>query len=464
LLASARKLLQSPSGSGRVLSRQELAEAVNAYLWDSLGRRTNLDATYIGRLERGDFRWPGAEYRQAFRAVLGVSRDADLGFYVARGLRSTDNQRTGQSNMEISQRADDHLLGSPIAQEITDTGGMNRRELLRLLSMAGASLTAPGAGGQPDWDYIGFFADGAKPLDLAAVEEFTTLNTYLWTVFSAAEVKARISPLVNQHLTMLMTSLRRSPSPQLHRQLCVAAADLLQLAGEIAFDANQYSEAAHCYCLAATAAREAAAYDLWACAMTRHAFISVYERDFRSAAPMLDRAAELAGHGDSAMSTRHWVQVVRAQALAGLGDLGGCRQALDAAEDVHELSGTIHNGGWLRFDGSRLAEERGTCYVELRRPDLAEPVLAGALKHPLSARRRGTVLTDLATTAAQRGDTHQLVIYADAALDIARHSGSGVVGSKLRRLRRQLAPFAASSHVRHLDDQINSLPVGSAIH
>lgn len=84
---------------------------------------------------------------------------------------------------------------------------------------------------------------------------------------------------------------------------------------------------------------------------------------------MLDLAASLAARGDSALSTCHWVQAVRAQALAGTGDIGGCQKALDAADEVHRLTGPAHNGGWLRFDGSRLAEERGTCYVELKRPD-----------------------------------------------------------------------------------------------
>lgn len=35
LLAAARRRLPSPSGSGRPMSRQELAEAVNAWLWQT---------------------------------------------------------------------------------------------------------------------------------------------------------------------------------------------------------------------------------------------------------------------------------------------------------------------------------------------------------------------------------------------------------------------------------------------
>jgi hypothetical protein len=53
--------------------------------------------------------------------------------------------------------------------------------------------------------------------------------------------------------------------------------------------------------------------------VNRHAFISVYERQFTAAAPMLDLAAGLARHGDGTLSTRHWVAAVQAETYAGLG-------------------------------------------------------------------------------------------------------------------------------------------------
>ncbi|GAB3484802.1 XRE family transcriptional regulator [Amycolatopsis cihanbeyliensis] len=62
------------------MSRTELAEAVNGYLWETRGRRYDLDGHAVARYERGAVRWPSAHYREAFRAVLGVDTDADLGF------------------------------------------------------------------------------------------------------------------------------------------------------------------------------------------------------------------------------------------------------------------------------------------------------------------------------------------------------------------------------------------------
>jgi hypothetical protein len=74
--------MPSPGGADRPMSRQELAELVNGYLFDATGSVHNLDANYVGKLERGDHRWPSALYRQAFRAVLKAATDADLGFYI----------------------------------------------------------------------------------------------------------------------------------------------------------------------------------------------------------------------------------------------------------------------------------------------------------------------------------------------------------------------------------------------
>jgi hypothetical protein len=62
------------------MSRQELAEAVNAYLFTHTKRVYDLNAHYVGRLERGARHWPNADYRQGFRAVLGAQSDAELGF------------------------------------------------------------------------------------------------------------------------------------------------------------------------------------------------------------------------------------------------------------------------------------------------------------------------------------------------------------------------------------------------
>lgn len=74
-LAQASRL--SP---GEPLSRQELAELVNAHVQADTGRTGGLDANYVGKLERGVITWPRTHYRAALRAVLGAATDRDMGF------------------------------------------------------------------------------------------------------------------------------------------------------------------------------------------------------------------------------------------------------------------------------------------------------------------------------------------------------------------------------------------------
>ncbi|WP_412544561.1 transcriptional regulator [Longispora sp. K20-0274] len=338
---------------------------------------------------------------------------------------------------------------------------MDRRELLRLMSMAG-TLVAVSGFDDLDWERLDHFAEGPHRLDPAVLDEYATLNSHLWRVFALSQSKQHTYPLVREQLGVLVGALQRSHGEAVHRDLCALVADLFQLAGEIMFDGNRYTDAAHCYSLAATAGREGGMFDLWACALTRHAFIGVYEEQFAQAAPMLELAAGLARRGDQALSTRHWVSAVRAQTFAGLGDLKACQRALDDAERVHELTGQIHTDGWLRFDGSRLPEERGTCYVALRRPDLAERSLTNALGMDLSARRRAGVLADLATLGLQRGDLDQVVGHARAAMDLARQTGSGVIGRKLRGLQARLTPLLVNRHIRQLDHELTTVTGTSA--
>lgn len=460
LLRDLRQRRPSPSGSGRSLSRQELADAVNAHLYADGHGHACIDANYVGKLERGQIRWPTAAVRAAFRVILGAPTDAALGFYIVRTTATARPAAAIQPSFgaplpstEISSAVASGTGGWPLDHAIADTDEVNRRELLRVLTMAGMLIGDPSVG-DLDWERIGTAIDGDRPFDAATLDQYEALNSSLWRSFGAAESKADVAPLVDRHLATLTRALRLSHPIGVHRRLCAATADLLQLSGELAFDANRYTDAARCYSLATTASREAGAFDLWACAMTRYAYISVYEQSFANAHEMLAAAARLAANGDSALSTRYWVQSVRAQALAGLGMFDECQRALHAAEAVHHLTGTVHNGGWLRFDGSRTTEERATCYVTLRRPDLAEPLLQDVLGGRRSVRRRGSALTDLATVGVQRGDAAQAVFYGAAALDAERQSRSGVLKQKLRTLHTQLVPLGEDPHVRHLQQHI----------
>ncbi|RSM39785.1 transcriptional regulator [Actinoplanes sp. ATCC 53533] len=238
--------------------------------------------------------------------------------------------------------------------------------------------------------------------------------------------------------------------------ICTMLADAYQIAGEVMFDLNRHGDAEHCYAIAASAAQQANAADLWACAMIRHSYVSVYGGQHADAVPMLRLALRLARNGNSALSTRHWAADVLAQALAATGDAKGCDQALELAEKVHGMP-RPHNGGWLRFDGSRLPEDRASCYLSQQRPDLAEPLLTRLLDRPQPARRRGLTLIALASAGAMQRDNTKTVTHGFAALDHARNTASGVLVRQLTNLRPRLIPLRRDRYVKHLDSQIAAL-------
>jgi transcriptional regulator with XRE-family HTH domain len=425
-----------------------VADAVSAQTRKA--RPTGIDAQWIGRLERGERRWPNADYRAALRAVYGVATDTELGLS---GYRSTRNQLESHRTTLPARHPSPDTINSREVSIDHDAGSsgideVNRRELLRALSVAGVLVSL-----SPD-DRTD---DRARRVDDADLDDFERLNSHLWQVYSLARSKRAVYPLVREQLELLTNTLKRPQTEASHKRLCVLTGDLFQLAGEVFFDANRYTDSAHCYTLAASASRQADAYDLWACALIRHSFISLYEHDFNGAAPMLDAAGRLAQRGDGELSTRHWVAAVQAEVHAGRGDLNACNQALDTAEAVHDLRGPVHNGGWLRFDGSRLAEQRGACYTRLGRFDLAETALTDALTLRLSSRRRGSVLTDLALLGVERGDIDEALKYGDAAFELAKHTGSGWIGRKLRDVQTRLIPLTNDSRIAELNERIAAL-------
>ncbi|MFX0574631.1 transcriptional regulator [Nocardia nepalensis] len=333
------------------------------------------------------------------------------------------------------------------SQYLMEINDMNRRSLLSMLGVGSAVLATP-----VDWGRI-VAATRTGSVDATAAEHYTVINRALWQDYSAVETKAEMFAAVRGHLDKLIDGVRHARNNDVRTHLYELSSEALQLLGEILFDSDDYHAAASCYTLAASFGKEAAAHDLWACALTRHAYLGIYNHQYAAAIPLLESASYLAQQGDSQLATRYWVDAVHAQALAGLGDAAGWARAAESAQGVQEL-GRETLTGWLRFDGTRLDEERGHCLVQLGQHERAETTLVTLLDRPLSTRRRAGVLIDLAASSALRRDPVQLVAFGNAALDTAHRTHSGYLGRRLDDLREHLHPLLADVHVRNLDEQI----------
>ncbi|WP_239310322.1 hypothetical protein [Frankia sp. Cj3] len=76
------------------MSRQELAERINHWIYNHDQTITEIDGNYLGKLERGIIRWPQHRYRQALRAILRANTDQDLGFHRPTRRHKVDNRET----------------------------------------------------------------------------------------------------------------------------------------------------------------------------------------------------------------------------------------------------------------------------------------------------------------------------------------------------------------------------------
>jgi hypothetical protein len=72
------------------MTEGQVAEEVARLVAAQTGRELAIDGNYMSKLERGVITWPNRAYRQAFRTLFGVAKDADLGFYPSRTRRDAE--------------------------------------------------------------------------------------------------------------------------------------------------------------------------------------------------------------------------------------------------------------------------------------------------------------------------------------------------------------------------------------
>ncbi len=322
-----------------------------------------------------------------------------------------------------------------------------RRELLCLLSVASTALVLPVI----DWERIEAALAHPRLVDEKVVVNLGAVNAHYWSIYRAAGSKGSVLDGALGHLKTLVQFLQGSYAGPVHVRLCAVASDLAQLVGEIFFDLHDYSSAQAAYTFAVAAAKEAGAYDLWACALTRNSYLPIYDEEYGAALPLVTEARRVVAHGDSQLVTRYWVESVAAETFAGLHQGDACRAALDGTTGV--LGARVEDSpAWLRFDGSRLSALRGTCFVRLGDAQAAYAPLEEALTVvPGSVRRRGMVLTDLGQAALLQGNIDRACTYGKEAAAIAVKSSSAMLKEGLVKLRGRLEPYSGARSVVELD-------------
>lgn len=328
---------------------------------------------------------------------------------------------------------------------------VKRRELVQLLAIAGGTVLTSDI----DWDRIEASVMRPSHIDTALISDLETINSHYWSLFMTASPKSSVLDGVLGQLKMHIQFLKEAHATQTRQRLCVLTSDMSQLAGEIFFDMHDHDTAQSCYVFAASSAKEANAYDLWASALVRYSYLPIFEVRYENAIPLLDRAEALARRGDSVLPTRYWTAATRAEAESGMGNLDACQSAFERAHNVSIL--TEKSPAWVRFDASRLPALQGACYVRLGQPVLANPILKQALESAKTSRRRAMILSDLALSALQQSDVEKACAYTEEVVTLTASSSSGFLRSSVLKIQQQLTPFASIEAVRTLNQHIASL-------
>jgi transcriptional regulator with XRE-family HTH domain len=376
LLAAARGRLSSPSGSAAPMSRQELAEAVNAYLWMRYKQIERVDATYVGHLEQGRHRWPSARRREALREVLQVRTDAELGFFcrprgpVPRGqdpaVRAEARDRRGRPTTLVSdppQSAETpwHVPGAlldTVAAEVADestVGGdplsgddlaaahIRRRSLL--LGMAtittAAGLLGPEGGSRR--------RIGAT--DVARLTALTSLYRSMDYEFGGGALAADVGRFAESASGLLDHSV----SDALRPRLLTAVANARYLAGWTAFDATQHTDAQRHFIAAERYAIESADRRLLARIRYGQAKQLQHLRHNRDALQTLQLAHNQLQPTPGVLAI---LRGAEAASRGALGDFDAARRALGQSSEAFAAIEPDNEPDWMGFldKGELLAQ------------------------------------------------------------------------------------------------------------
>ncbi|MEU8075888.1 hypothetical protein AB0B31_10600 [Catellatospora citrea] len=436
------------------MSRQELAEAVNEYLGAQHGLRSGLDETYIGKLERGDHRWPNAKYREAFRQVLGAASDATLGFYIIRRQATTTPRAGGRQSPDSppSNGADDlsgvdaALWVAPDAAAFIGTFTrmdlVERRDAARMMAQLaiGTALLTPlqrwFEGGHGPRIRTGGRRPGFGVQEVEQIEA-TARAFRSWDDRFGGGLRRKA--VVGQ-LCEVADMLEGVANTPLTRRLYAAMAQLAGTAATASWDCGQQRLAQRYYLLGLRAAQEAD------------------DRAFgANLLAGLSRQLLYLGHNDDALILIHLAQrwsggcgggkvaamlaTRQAWAYAHLGEVEAFRRATGRAEELLAAAGPddLHPYWIDYFDQSELAGVTGGRLLQLAHH---HPKLAGesadhinrAIRLRRGQRLRSSALDRLGVAEARllAGDLDEACRLGHDAVSIVEQTPSDRVRVKLR--------------------------------
>ncbi|NRQ32975.1 XRE family transcriptional regulator [Nonomuraea sp. NN258] len=431
LLQQARERLPSPGVPGEHASRQELADLVNAWLYENRNRQGGLTQEYVGKLERGEVRWPNRDYREAFRTILGAERDRDLGF--TRSRRATSVVTVADVDRKGFIRT---ALGAVAAVPLAD------------LALPAQAIAPPAV---------------VHPSDIAELRTIANVFTTWDHTYGGCLVREAVAGQLRFAVGLLKQS--RCPA-KLHDPLYSAVGWLAHTAAFMAFDAYAHDDARKMFTLALTCAEQANDWHLRAKVLSAMARQAIWCGDPDNGLTLVEFAmvrADRLTPGERAM-----LRSAQARAFAKLGRVA---EAWRAVEDADTEFGRICPGEekpWMRYyDAAQHSGDTGHALFDLvidvhgpsvdrRYLDEASTRLAGAVAGHTAAYVRSRAISGikLASLTMAAGDPEEAASIGGRAVTDAGTVRSRRAQDDMKELARLALPHRSRTPVAVLRHRI----------
>jgi hypothetical protein len=430
---AARERTASLTYPDEGLSRRELADLVNAYIWDHHHEMVALDANYLGKIERGIIRWPSKLYREALRAILGASTDSALGFI---------NPRRAVVKLE----------------------NVRRKQFLHTTTLLGVGTLTLGP--------VAALLEGSEPTPIpervgaTEIEQIRTA-TQVFESWCLAYGGGLGRETVLAQLRWSAGLLEATCPARLQPELFRAVGDLAWVAGFMAFDHCVHEEARRMFSFALGCAEQAKDWHLRAGILGDMALVEVWVGRPDEGLTLTEYALVRADDRLTATG-RAMLHTYQALALAKMRRVGETLAAVGTADDHFAHSTPANDPPFMTFwNAGMQAETIGQALADLavlgRDPAEATNRLTTAVAGnvPGHARCRAFSLTKLASLTMATGDPRQAVTIGTAALDAVGTIRSRRALHGLRELNRHAAAHQDIDEVAHLRHQIGTLVLTS---
>ncbi len=463
-LRSARERTGSRESPGHAMSRQEMADQLNAYLFRVTGREFGIDANYVGKLERGVIRWPQKLYRDAFRAVLGVSTDRELGFFNPRRAPAVTGNGGAAGAGTAAGPASNGRSGD--GGELAGAGGAAAALAVRT-GAGGTSAATSGAGGSGLLPAAAFALLGpleATPIpsrigrdEIGHVRAAAVLFSRWDHSYGGGFVRDAVVAQLRWSVRLLQAGAGHRERLELHE----AVGHLAHVAGFMAFDAYAFTDAERLFRFALACAEAAGTWHLRAKVLSSMARLAVWRGQAATALGLTDLA--LVRSDRITPTEQAMLLTARARGLARLGRTRETLRVVGAADDAFARSNPAEDPPWMAYyDAAQHAGDTGHALFDLEvrgYPTEAGRRLAAAVAGhtPAYARSRTISRIKLASLLMATDDPREAVSVGTPALEGAGRLRSRRTAEDLRELRRYAGQHATVPDVADLRRRIGTL-------